>query len=116
MTQEDDFARRLTTALDGGVKEMDASTVQRLASIRRQAITARHPASQGHGVLAMLHRHSFMSALLALAIVFSGWWLVHNAQPSYSAETDILLLTGDLPPNAYADKTFSQWLDSRTLF
>jgi hypothetical protein len=51
-----------------------------------------------------------------LAIVFSGWWFVHNAQPSYSAETDILLLTGDLPPNAYADKTFSQWLDSRTLF
>ncbi len=117
MTQEDDFARRLTTTLDSGVKQMDASTLRHLASIRRQAVSASHTKHfPGHSVVALLQRHGFASALLALAILFSGWWFLHNAKPAYSPETDILLLTGDLPPNAYADKTFSQWLEQRAAF
>ena len=117
LTEEDDFAHRLTARLDSGVTQMDASTLRHLASIRRQAISASHTRlSPGHGVLALLHRHGFASALLAVAILFSGWWFLHNAKPAYSPETDILLLTGDLPPNAYADKTVSQWLEQRAAF
>ncbi len=116
MTQQDEFASRLTTILDDGVKEMDAVMLQRLAVMRRHAVSGFRAPVQGHGVLVILQRHGFISALLVLALLFSGWWYAQNSQPAYSAETDILLLTGDLPPNAYADKTFTQWLETRSSF
>jgi len=116
VTQQDDFAHRLTAILDAGITEMDAVTLNRLAQMRRQVVTGGQTLSQGHGVLALLHRHAFASAFLVLLLALSSWWYLQNSQPSFSAETDILLLTGDLPPNAYADKTFSQWLEARTSY
>ncbi len=116
MTQQDDFAYRLTTILDRGIKEMDAPTLQRLATIRRQALASRHSESFGHHVITLIQRHSLASSLVVLMLMLAGLWFAQNTQPPYSAETDILLLTGDLPPNAYADKTFTQWLDARTAF
>lgn len=116
MINEDEFASRLTAVLDRGVNEIDAATLNRLSSMRRQAISNQPVASRGLHALALLHRHGWASVMLALVILLAGWWFVQNSQPTYSAETDILLLTGDLPPNAYADKTFSQWLDTRSMF
>jgi hypothetical protein len=116
-TQPDRFAYRLTQVLDDGIKDMDAATLQRLAMIRRQALTDRNRAVHGHHVLSLIQRHAGFSALMiAVTLMLAGLWLVQNAQPTHSAETDILLLTGDLPPNAYADQKFSQWLKSRTAF
>jgi hypothetical protein len=116
VTQQDDFAYRITAALDRGAAELDASTLQRLASLRRHAVAGQHTSGHGHHVLAVMHRHSLATGLLALALLLVGLWMMQNNPPAYSAETDILLLTGDLPPNAYADKTFSKWLDARSPF
>lgn len=116
MTKEDEFAYRLITALDSGVRDMDAATLQRLGALRRQAVASQHSFAHGHHILSLLQRHSLVSVLLALFILISGYWFVQTGQPAYSPETDILLLTGDLPPNAYADKTFSKWLDARSRF
>jgi len=116
MTKEDEFAYRLTATLDRGVNGIDPATLNRLASMRRQAVSTQPDASRGHHVLTLLHRHGWVSATLALALLLTGWWFAQNTQPTYSAETDILLLTGDLPPNAYADKTFSKWLAARSMF
>jgi hypothetical protein len=111
VTQQDDFARRLTASLDQGLRQIDASTSQRLASMRRQALAGDRGAHAGHAVLVWVHRHLRLAAFITLAVLWAGWWFVQNAPRPYSAETDILLLTGDLPPDAYADKTFSQWLN-----
>lgn len=116
MTQQDDFAYRLTAVLDRGIKEMDTPTLQRLATLRRQALTSGHSESFGHNVISLIQRHSLVSVLVGLMLMLAGLWFAQNTQPAYSAETDILLLTGDLPPNAYADKTFTQWLNARTAF
>jgi hypothetical protein len=116
VTKEDEFAYRLITALDSGVRDMDAETLQQLGTLRRQAVASQHSFAHGHHILSLLQRHSLASILLALFILISGYWFVQTRQPAYSPETDILLLTGDLPPNAYADKTFSIWLDARSPF
>jgi hypothetical protein len=116
VTKEDEFAYRLITALDSGVRDMDATTLQRLGALRRQAVASQHSLAHGHHILSLLQRHSLASIVLALCILISGYWFVQTRQPAYSPETDILLLTGDLPPNAYADKTLSKWLDARSTF
>jgi hypothetical protein len=116
VTKEDEFAHRLITVLDAGVRDMDDETLRRLGALRRQAVASQHSFSHGHHILSLLQRHSLASILLALFILISGYWFVQTRQPAYSPETDILLLTGDLPPNAYADKTFSKWLDARSPF
>lgn len=116
MTTQEDFARRLTASLDQGLSQIDAATLRRLASVRRHAVSAEHADTRGHSVLTLLHRHAFVGTFLLLAMLLAGWWLMQSPQRSYTPETDILLLTGDLPPDAYADKTFSQWLDSRATF
>ncbi len=116
MTKEDEFAYRLITALDSGVRDMDAATLQQLGALRHQAVASQHSFAHGHHILSLLQRHSLASVLLALFILISGYWFVQTRQSTYSPETDILLLTGELPPNAYADKTFSKWLDARSPF
>jgi hypothetical protein len=116
VTEQDDFARRLTTRLDQGLGQIDAATCHRLTSMRRQVLFSATPTPQGHQILAWVHRHARISLLLALALLFSGWWFTQNTPRAYSAETDILLLTGELPPHAYADKNFSQWLKSLAPF
>ena len=116
MTQHDDLAYHLTASLNQGIQELDAATARQLAQFRRQALSARASPAHAGGVLVLLHRFSFLAPLLVLIMLFSGWWLMHSQQPPYSAEMDILLLTGDLPPNAYADKTFSQWLNKHASF
>lgn len=116
MTLEDDFARRLTTRLDRGLGEIDASTSHRLALMRRQALARDSGIYRGNSVLTWAHRHTRVSAFLVLALLFASLWLMQSHPRPYSAETDILLLTGDLPPDVYANKTFSQWLEERAIF
>ncbi len=116
MTVQDDFTRRLTTVLSKGAEEIDASTTHRLASMRRRALTINNATYVGSPVLTWVHRHSGIGAVLVLVLILSSWWFTQKTPHAYSAETDILLLTGDLPPNAYADKTLTQWLESRNSF
>ncbi len=116
MTTEDEFAYRLIKRLDSGVRDMDTTTLQRLGALRRQAVASQHSMTHGHHILSLLQRHSVASIVLTLCILISGYWFVQSRQPAYSPETDILLLTGDLPPTAYADKTLSKWLDARSPF
>lgn len=116
MTQHEDFPYRLTASLNQGIQDLDAATTRQLAQLRRQALSTRAGPSHASPVLALLHRHSILTPLLVLALLFSGWWLMQSPPTAYSPETDILLLTGELPPNAYADKTFTQWLNKRASF
>ena len=119
MNPQDEFVHRLTAKLDQGLTQFDTPTARRLASMRRAAI-AHPPAAHGlNTALAWAYkhaRHARIVAALTLALMIAFWWLSQQPAPSYSAETDILLLTGDLPPDVYADNTFSQWLEARAAF
>jgi len=116
VTQHDDFARRLTASLNQGLMEIDALTSQRLASMRGQTLAGDNMIPADHSVLAWASRPAWIAGFLALALLLAGWWFMQPAPSPYSAETDILLLTGELPPAAYADNTFSQWLEKHSTF
>ena len=47
--------------------------------------------------------------VLLLVIMTSAAW--YKAQPSV-IDGDVMLLASELPPEAYADKDFDQWLAS----
>lgn len=111
MTHHDEFARRLTTALNQGLSDIDTPTRHRLASIRHHAAHADPVALSNHGVLTWAFRHKRLASFIALAILLSGAWFVQKPIHTDSAQTDILLLTDELPPQAYADKKFTQWLN-----
>jgi hypothetical protein len=120
VTQPNEFSRRLSAHLDQGLQQLDASTEQRLNAMRRHALAERQithaPQAVSLAIAAWTHKHARMGLALATALIMAGWWFLQPTNPPYSAETDILLLTGELPPNVYADNTFSQWLDARATF
>lgn len=107
-----DFIRTLTQALDQGVRDLDAHTSTRLAGMRSVAVRngIRHA---GHGTLAHIPRHPWLGGAVVLGLLLAGWLLLQSQRSSDTAETDILLLTDDLPPNAYANQDFSKWLKSQ---
>ena len=109
---QQDFIRTVTKALDQGVRGIDARTSARLAGARRFAVQngVRHA---GHGTLAYIPRHPWLGGAVALGLLLAGWLLLQAQRSPDTAETDILLLTDDLPPNAYANQDFSTWLKAQ---
>lgn len=128
------FARRITARLSQGADDLPydiserlrASRMQALAQ-RKQAVTlARHaPVLGNSGGSATLGRsgeragwwNGLVSAIPLMALVV-GLVLINTAQDESSAndvaEVDAALLTDDLPPAAYADPGFVQFLKIST--
>jgi hypothetical protein len=107
-----EFTRHITHALDQSTRNMDAATLARLASMRRKVVRGdvRHA---GYGVLTQVQHHPWLGLAVAAGLLLAGWFVLQQGQLSELGETDILLLTDDLPPNAYAEKAFTQWLKSQ---
>ena len=133
----DAYARRLTARLTHGNADLPYDITERLRAARMQALAQRkRPAIQTvqqtesatqilvHGASASLGGwgreggnwwRAVMSAVPLAALVI-GLFLVNmeqdDAVASEIAEVDAALLTGDLPPSAYADPGFVQFLKS----
>ena len=133
----DAYARRLTARLTEGSAELPYDITERLRAARMQALAQRkRPAIQTvqqtesatqilvHGASASLGGwgreggnwwRAVMSAVPLVALVI-GLFVVNmeqdDAVASEIAEVDAALLTGDLPPSAYADPGFVQFLKS----
>lgn len=128
----DAFARQITLRLSEAVDGLPYDVSERLRAARMQALAARkRPALQlarrpvaaalGHGPAATLGWGSeggtwwraLMSALPLVALL-AGLAFVHVTQTESSdneiAEIDALLLSDDLPPAAYADPGFMQFI------
>lgn len=129
------FARRLTARLNEGTSELPYDISERLRAARVQALQKRKKpalAQQTAPVAVPLlvragrssalggwHSEggswwrSLVSAVPVLALV-AGLVAINFAQDEYStlevAEVDAALLTDDLPPSAYADPGFVQFL------
>jgi hypothetical protein len=128
--QTDWFGRQVAARLSAGTAELPYSVTERLRAARMQAVARRKQvnlagapsvlASGGTATLgfgedgmSLWNRIASVLPLLALA---AGLILIHAVQEEWRAsevaEVDAALLTDDLPPAAYADSGFLQFLKS----
>ena len=135
-TATDRFALRVTARLSSGTAELPYDISERLRASRMQALAKRKkavahahvtaPVIVGNGASAALGRggegggrwwSAMMSAVPLLALV-AGLVMINMAQDESStndvAEVDAALLTDDLPPAAYSDPGFVQFLRTST--
>ena len=124
------FARRVTSRLSAGTSELPYDISERLRAARMQAIAKRKisvpllrpaPSIVSSGGVATLGRggegggwfHALLSSIPLLALVV-GLVAINIAQDEQNtadvAEVDAALLADDLPPSAYADPGFVQFL------
>lgn len=124
--QADQFGRAVAMRLSAGTAEMPYEVRERLRAARVRALEARKkPAAApvivgrgGSATLALGERTWFnrIASILPLVVLACGLVLIHTFQSdrraSELAEVDAALLTDDLPPAAYADPGFVQFLKS----
>jgi hypothetical protein len=123
----DQFGRAVAMRLSAGTDEMQYEVRERLRAARVRALQSRKqeavaPVVVGRGGAATLGNGSGPSifnriaSVLPLIILAAGLVLIHTSQSdrraSELAEVDAALLTDDLPPAAYADPGFVQYLQS----
>ena len=123
--QADQFGRAVAKRLSAGSEELPYEVRERLRAVRVRAVEARRkpavaPVVAGRGPSASLalerswlHR---IASVLPIVLLAAGLVLIHTFQTdrraSELAEVDAALLTDDLPPAAYADPGFVQFLKS----
>ena len=120
----DQFGRRVVLRLDAGTAEIPYEVSERLRAarvralqLRRQAEVAPVMVARGGaatlGLAGWFHR---VASVLPLLVLAAGLVLIHGLmterRASELAEVDAALLTDDLPPAAYADPGFVQFLKS----
>jgi hypothetical protein len=129
IARQDQFGRRLAARLDAATLELPHDVTERLRAARVQALSKRKVVALGEthavqvsGGQATLggdqgpgwwHR---LASALPLVVLLAGLVTIHVVQNDTRArelaEVDAALLTDDLPPAAYADPGFAQFLKS----
>jgi len=125
---QDRFGRQVAARLSAGMAELPYGITERLRAARAQAVARRKPASLrrafsifasggaatltfGDDGAGLWNR---VASVLPLVVLAAGLILIHAIQDerraSEVAEVDAALLTDDLPPSAYADPGFAQFL------
>jgi len=126
MTDERDFAKKITTYLDRGTAELKAGTAYKL-QLARQAALARLADPQrevraelslaggGRGTVGgwpglRVGTRVALGILLVLAAMFGYQQWQGYQQLGDLADTDAAILSSDLPIDAYLDRGFQNWL------
>lgn len=109
---EQEIIAYVRRTLDEGVRDLDGVTVARLSALRHVALDSGRPRAGHHqGVLAWVHpRRVGIAVALLVALAFAGWQQARQSELTRAVETDISLLTGELPPAIFADRVFGLWL------
>ncbi len=120
LPEEADFTRRVRRALDEGTANVNDRVSVRLYearcdALRHQAapVVATSLAGFGHILSVTFHNHyRGVLAFIALAIGALGVQLWQNEQEAAElAEIDSELLSDEVPPSAYTDQGFLEWLN-----
>lgn len=129
-SRQDSFGRQVAARLAAGTAELPRDIGERLRAARVQALARRKMAgmqttgtvsvSGGQAALgsgdegfSLWHRIASALPLIALAAGLIAVHVIQNERrASEVAEVDTALLTDDLPPAAYADPGFVQFLKS----
>ena len=128
---QDRFGRQVAARLTAGTAELPYDISERLRAARTQALARRKlvpaqsaptPVSAGGGTVTMGSRDEGVSwwnriaSALPLLVLAAGLVTIHVVQndrrATEVAEVDAAILTDDLPPAAYADPGFTQFLKS----
>jgi hypothetical protein len=125
---QDRFGRQVAARLSAGTVELPYEITERLRAARMQALTLRKSAalsfasglSLSGGAAALnfgeegLGLWGRIGSAIPLIALVAGLLLIHSVQndrrANEVAEVDAALLTDDLPPAAYADPGFAQFL------
>lgn len=119
---EERYAYRVRQALNYGIKDIPQTTSRRLEAARhlalaRQKQTASGLVVAGSGAASMLktgHHLPYFKQILAILALLLGMWMSfywHSVEyVSQLEEVDSALLTDDLPPEAFLDNDFFEWL------
>ena len=121
-TQEKQFGHRIRTILNQGTQEVRPEVAQRLAAARERALERRgaEPAvawadnvtGAGTGWAGLALR-ILVPLLLLVACAGAIYTWQQNQRAAEIEEVDALLLTDDLPIDAYLDRGFQSWLKKR---
>jgi hypothetical protein len=118
-SEETDFARRIRSVLDQGATNVSDKVAVRLYEARCDAlrhhaapVAAMSLAGFGHIFGETFHKHyRGILALVTLAIGALGVQIWQNGQEADElAEIDSELLSDEVPPSAYTDQGFLEWL------
>ena len=121
------FGMKIRQALNESARgdHLSARVVERLRAAREQALAARKPerepalalAGNALGSIGGLGGLS-LRVLLPMAVIIAGLIGIYSWQQEQRAadveELDALLLSDDLPIDAYLDKGFEAWLKKRS--
>lgn len=122
----DQFGRAVAARLSAGAEEMSYEARERLRAARVRALQARKKPEHAPVVIGQRGTAALafgdgkpglwtrIASVLPLVLLAGGLVLLHSFQleqrASELAEVDAALLTDDLPPAAYADPGFVQFL------
>lgn len=129
IARQDQFGRRIAARLDAATLELPHEVTERLRAARVQALSKRKvvalgearavQVSGGQATLGGDERPGWwhrLATALPLVVLLAGLVTIHVVQNDTRtqelAEVDAALLTDDLPPAAYADPGFVQFLKS----
>jgi len=130
IARQDQFGRRIAARLDAATLELPHDIGERLRAARSQALAHRKSAalqvapavqvsSTGQATLGGDERPGWwhrVASALPLIVLLAGLVTIHVVQNEHRArelaDVDAALLTDDLPPAAYADPGFVQFLKS----
>lgn len=129
LTQAHDrFGRQVAARLAAGAQELPYEASERLRAARMQALAVRKRVAGLRTAVAVsasgsaatltadepLSLFNRIASVLPLIALVAGLFLIHTIQnerrANEVAEVDAALLTDDLPPSAYADPGFIQFL------
>lgn len=119
ISNETELAPRIRGLLDQGTAELSSKAARRLYearcdALRHQAapVAALSLAGVGHLLGDSIHRHyRGILAFVALAVGAMGVQVWQNEQEAAAlAEIDSELLGDEVPPSAYTDQGFMEWL------
>ncbi len=121
-THEHETAQKIVRVLDRSTRDLDETTLSRLAMAREQALAGFHMAPAWKlawaGQLASRIaagpvtgiRYALPMTALILGLIGIVYWQSGNGRSNELADLDAQLLTDELPIDAYLDKGFDSWL------
>lgn len=118
---EERYGYRVRQALNHGLKDIPPATSRRLEAARHLALSKQKQlapqmalAGQGGSHFRIGSHIPYLKQILAVLALLLGMWISfywHSVQyVTNLEEVDSALLTDDLPPDAFLDHDFFEWL------
>jgi len=130
--QELDFAYKVRHALNEKIDQLPENVIESLASSRKIAISRKKSGPPLHAFVRQnafagylgnffgdpsLYWLSRLGAAVTVAVLISGLMGIYQAEEQHhikeTADMDIAVLSDDLPPSAYLDHGFKNYLQNR---